>query len=211
MNGNWFPWSEGVNGNQPGEYVTAWRHVHDIFTAVGADQRLLGLVPEHRPGQRIPQPRLDLPGRRLRRLDLPRRLQLGHQPRPARRLAQLRPALQLAPTTGSSRDRALEADDVSEIGSTEHGGSKAAWIEDMLTRLPTSYPEVRGLLWFDRNTTTDMDWSIETSSSAIDAFASGHPEPGLRRQQLRLAACRRGPPAADRKTRCQGDLGQTSS
>ena len=36
MNGNWFPWSEGVNGNQSGEYVAAWRHVHDIFTAVGA-------------------------------------------------------------------------------------------------------------------------------------------------------------------------------
>jgi hypothetical protein len=36
MNGNWFSWSEGVNGNQPGEYVAAWRHVHDIFTSVGA-------------------------------------------------------------------------------------------------------------------------------------------------------------------------------
>ena len=36
MNGNWFPWSEGVNGNNPGEYVAAWRHVHDIFAAVGA-------------------------------------------------------------------------------------------------------------------------------------------------------------------------------
>ena len=36
MNGNWFPWSEGVNGNAPGEYVAAWRHVHDIFDAVGA-------------------------------------------------------------------------------------------------------------------------------------------------------------------------------
>jgi hypothetical protein len=36
MNGNWFPWSEGVNGNQPGEFVAAWRHVHDIFTSVGA-------------------------------------------------------------------------------------------------------------------------------------------------------------------------------
>jgi hypothetical protein len=37
MNGNWFAWSEGVNGNQPGEFVTAWRHVHDIFTSVGAN------------------------------------------------------------------------------------------------------------------------------------------------------------------------------
>src|SRR5215203_1700110 len=34
MNGRWFPWHEGVNGNQPGESAKAWRHVHDIFTAV---------------------------------------------------------------------------------------------------------------------------------------------------------------------------------
>jgi beta-mannanase len=42
MNGWWFPWAEGrtstgvVNGNSPGDYVKAWRHVHDIFTRVGA-------------------------------------------------------------------------------------------------------------------------------------------------------------------------------
>jgi hypothetical protein len=36
MNGNWFPWAEGVNGNQAGEFVAAWRHVHDLFAAAGA-------------------------------------------------------------------------------------------------------------------------------------------------------------------------------
>ena len=36
MNGNWFPWSEERNGNAKGEYVQAWRHVHDRFTALGA-------------------------------------------------------------------------------------------------------------------------------------------------------------------------------
>ena len=36
MNGNWEPWSTGVNGNQPGEYVQAWRHIVDIFRAQGA-------------------------------------------------------------------------------------------------------------------------------------------------------------------------------
>src|SRR4029078_8442886 len=37
MNGNWqFPWSEQINGNKPGEYIKAWRHVHDIFTSLGA-------------------------------------------------------------------------------------------------------------------------------------------------------------------------------
>ncbi len=34
MNGFWFPWSEGVNGNTKGQYVAAWRHVHDIFTSL---------------------------------------------------------------------------------------------------------------------------------------------------------------------------------
>jgi len=36
MNGDWFPWGATVNGAQPGDYVAAWRHVHDIFTQVGA-------------------------------------------------------------------------------------------------------------------------------------------------------------------------------
>src|SRR5690349_23517579 len=43
MNGWWEPWAEGrlsngaiINGNSPGDYVIAWRHVHDIFTSVGA-------------------------------------------------------------------------------------------------------------------------------------------------------------------------------
>ena len=36
MNGNWYPWGAGVNGNAPGEYAKAYRHVHKIFTSVGA-------------------------------------------------------------------------------------------------------------------------------------------------------------------------------
>jgi hypothetical protein len=36
MNGDWYPWSEKRSGNRKGEYVRAWRHVHDVFTKVGA-------------------------------------------------------------------------------------------------------------------------------------------------------------------------------
>jgi hypothetical protein len=36
MNGWWYPWAESVNSNQPGGYVRAWRHVHDLFHNVGA-------------------------------------------------------------------------------------------------------------------------------------------------------------------------------
>ena len=36
MNGDWLPWSTGVNGNRPGDYVAAWRHVRARFARVGA-------------------------------------------------------------------------------------------------------------------------------------------------------------------------------
>lgn len=35
MNGNWYPW--GTNGATPSEFVAAWRHIHNIFASVGAD------------------------------------------------------------------------------------------------------------------------------------------------------------------------------
>ena len=37
MNGFWYPWSVGVNGNTPETYVAGWRHVVDRFRAAGAD------------------------------------------------------------------------------------------------------------------------------------------------------------------------------
>src|SRR3954465_7497928 len=36
MNGSWYPWGQGVNGNTPADYVAAYRHVHDVVTAAGA-------------------------------------------------------------------------------------------------------------------------------------------------------------------------------
>jgi hypothetical protein len=37
---------------------------------------------------------------------------------------------------------------------------------------PDRYPKIRGLVWFDE-LENGMDWPIETSQSAIDAFAAG--------------------------------------
>lgn len=49
MNGVWYPWSEddgkgnAINGNNPGDYVKTWQHVHDIFEAEGANQFVIWL------------------------------------------------------------------------------------------------------------------------------------------------------------------------
>ena len=46
MNGNWYPWAEGVNGNVAGDYVNAWRHVRAIFrdTLKNPARRIGGLL-----------------------------------------------------------------------------------------------------------------------------------------------------------------------
>ncbi len=39
MNGNWYPWSIGLNGNTGAHYQEAWRRTRAIFLAKGLDQR----------------------------------------------------------------------------------------------------------------------------------------------------------------------------
>jgi beta-mannanase len=36
MDGNWYPWGYGVNGNTPGDFIAAYSHVHDRFVQSGA-------------------------------------------------------------------------------------------------------------------------------------------------------------------------------
>lgn len=45
MNGAWYPWSEQRNGNNNGDFVKAWRHVHQIFEAEGAQNVIWSWAP----------------------------------------------------------------------------------------------------------------------------------------------------------------------
>ena len=142
MNGNWFPWMEGVNGNQPGESVAAWRHVHDIFTAVGATNVTWVWCPNVDPGNKLRRPRLPLPRRRIRRLDRPRRLQLGPRPRaagPASTSLYSSTYHAITDTIAPSKPMMI-----GEMGSSENGGSKASWISEALAEIPTEFPKIRG-------------------------------------------------------------------
>ncbi len=170
MNGNWFPWSEGVNGNQSGEYVAAWRHVHDIFTAVGADNvswvwcpnvdpdhKLQSGLTENYPGDEY----VDWTG-----LD-------GYNWGPSKggwtSFSDLYSTTYREITETIAPGKPLM---IGEMGATENGGSKASWISEALAEIPTAFPSIRAMLWFD--TFDDgMDWPIETSASATGAFAAG--------------------------------------
>jgi mannan endo-1,4-beta-mannosidase len=177
MNGNWFPWSEGVNGNKSGEFVTAWRHVHDIFTAVGATNATWVWCPNVDPDKIWQNLSSLYPGDAY--VDWTGLDGYNWGTNPARGMDRWRSFDDLYLTTYRQITETVAPGKpmmISEVGSSEYGGSKAAWIEDMLAKIPASYPKVRGLLWFE-HFEGGMDWPLETSATATAAFAKGIQSP----------------------------------
>ena len=173
MNGDWFSWSEGVNGNQPGEYVAAWRHVRDIFTSVGAKNVSWVWCPYTDPNGRLLSLSSQYPGDAYVDWTCLDGFNWGTNPagpNPGwRSFDRIFSSTyhQITDTVAPSKPMLL-----GEVASTEYGGSKAGWITNMFSWLPTLYPKIRGLTWFDRYA-DGMDWPIETSTTASNAFAKG--------------------------------------
>jgi beta-mannanase len=162
MDGNWFPWSDYGNGNRPGEFVQAWRHVHRIFDRAGADNVKWVWSPAFaRSGATFPgAASVDMlaatcqnAGKRL----FARGWQSFSQ-NCGKAIGRLHA---LAPTKPIQ---------LAEASSAETGGSKARWISGMFAYLK-HHPEVTSVIWF--NIRKEADWRIESSRSAKRAFAAG--------------------------------------
>jgi hypothetical protein len=166
MNGTWFPWAEGANGNNPGEYVAAWRHVHDIFSQVGATNATWTWCPNVDPNHEFNDVGQYYPGNEYvdwTCLD-------GYNWGGSRWKS-------FDETFSSTYHRIVDQVApgkpmvIGEVGSAENGGSKSAWIAEMLKELPTKYQGIRGVIWFDKP--EEGNWPIESSASAQSAFAGG--------------------------------------
>jgi hypothetical protein len=171
MNGRWFPWHEGVNGNQPGEFVTAWRHVHDIFTSVGATNATWVWCPNVEYSGATPLASL-YPGDAYVDWTGLDGYNWGTNPSKPDKWKTFDQVYRATYQNIVGKLAPSKPMMVGEVASSEYGGSKAAWIREMLTKVPAEYQSVRALLWFDKYD-SNMDWPIETSASAIEAFAEG--------------------------------------
>jgi mannan endo-1,4-beta-mannosidase len=166
MNGNWFPWSEGVNGNTSGQYVQAWRHVHDLFTSVGATNVTWVWCPNVDPNNSHTPISSLYPGDAYVDWTC---LDGYNWDQPWDSFDQLYSSTYKTLTGSVAPSKPVV---IGEQASTEKGGSKAAWISNMLSTIPTNYPQVGAVLWFEKYD-SGMDWPIETSTSAVAAFAAG--------------------------------------
>jgi Bacterial Ig domain len=166
-----FPWVQTVNGNSAGQYVTMWRHVHDIFTKVGANNATWVWCPNAEyNGSWSPLSSL-YPGDSYVDWTCIDGYNWGTNPWYVGHTWQTftsvfqqtyNDILSFAPTKPIM---------VGETGSTEYGGSKGNWINGMLAQeLPVNFPKIKGFMWF--NWYAPPDWEIESSSTAQASFAS---------------------------------------
>ena len=168
MNGTWYPWAAGVNGNTAADYVAAWRHVRSVF----ARQRANNVIWTWSPN--IPYPgssplgplfpgdkavdRVGLDGYNWSTL-LEGTAWTSFADTFGPGLAELR----------SLSNRPLV---VGETASTEVGGDKALWVREMFAAL-AEHPELRTVTWFDLDKETD--WRVGSSAGSRQAFLDGLP------------------------------------
>ena len=166
MNGDWLPWCEGVNGNRAGQYVKAWRHVHRIFTKVGATNVAWVWSPNVIYTGSTPLRRL-YPGDAY--VDW-----LGvdgynwGNVRPSSTWKTFREVFR--PTLTTLRRLSRRPIMLAEVASTELGGDKSRWIANFFVGLERN-PDIVAFVWFNHEKETD--WRIQSSGGAERAFATG--------------------------------------
>ncbi len=175
MNGNWFPWAEAANGNKPGGYVAAWRHVHDIFTSVGATNVTWVWCPTADPYHEFTNLQELYPGNSYVDWTCLDGYNFGSN-KGAKGWATFEQIYsasydQIVETIAPSKPFII-----GEVGSSEEGGSKSAWISDMISKITNVYTALGAFVWFDVSQGGD-DWPIESSTASTLAFTQGIASP----------------------------------
>ncbi len=166
MNGGWYPWGDGVNGNGGTDFVQAWKHVHDVVRGAGATNVQWVWTPNiDEPGQTADMARF-YPGPEYTDfvgLDgynwgttFPHGKWVTPQMLFGAGLAQLH---RLAPGKPIL---------IAETGSGEDGGSKPEWVSSLVSYL-AAQPGLIGFIWFDLD--KERDWRIDSSAQSAAAFA----------------------------------------
>ena len=164
MNGSWYPWGKGVDGNTPADYIAAWRHVVSIFREEHATNVKWVWSPntfgygtarfeEFYPGDEW----VDWVG--LDGYNFGSTMASGW-----RGLGDI-----FGPSSDALSALTSKPQMIAETSSAEEGGSKPDWISSGLEHdLPTRLPNVRAVVWFDR--LKEADWRVDSSDSTLSAF-----------------------------------------
>ncbi len=163
----------------PASFVAAWQHMHNIFTSVGATNVLWVWCPS---GSTFTDGRAQAyyPGNSY--VDWIGADGYNWAPEvpdtPWRSFAQIFASFY---AWGSAKDKPLL---IGEYGTVEgQPGAKAAWFRQAAQQLPTQFPAIRALVYFNSEHPDfgkSFDWRITTSPSSLAAFRAFANDPYFR-------------------------------
>ncbi|MFI7428805.1 glycoside hydrolase family 26 protein [Micromonospora sp. NPDC049836] len=165
MNGDWYPWCELTNGNRSGDYVKAWRHVHDVFRRAGATNVTWVWSANVRWSDTTPRLATYYPGDAyVDWVGITGYYGTGAFSR------YLSFDAIFKRTHAEIRTFTRKPLVITETGASNGAGRKAEWIKQAFRTLP-AYPDIIGLIWFEVN--KELDWRIVSPPAAAKAFAQG--------------------------------------
>ncbi|MBY8874549.1 beta-mannanase [Micromonospora sp. PLK6-60] len=171
MNGYWYPWCESVNGNRPGDYVAAWRHVRDLFRAAGATNVTWVWSPNNKWDDSTPELSTFYPGDdQVDWVGLSGYYSTVFSPE-YRSFDKI-----FAESIEDIRAFTGKPLVITETGASDSQGRKAEWIAETFRSL-RRYPDIIGVVWFEVDKPRETDWRIASSPAAARAFARAVADP----------------------------------
>lgn len=165
MNGNWYSWDGYHNGGQtdgPANYIAAWKHIHDIFSNVGATNVKWVWSPNHQstPAESWNEAADYYPGHSY--VDWIAFDGYNWGSGNWKSFDQIFSAIYAV--FGSYGKSMM----IAEFASAENGGSKDVWITDAFSEIENNYPLLKMFVWFNIN--KERDWRVESSTASSNAF-----------------------------------------
>jgi hypothetical protein len=164
MNGDWYSWAEGHFGNEPGDYVAAWRHVHDRFTAAGADNVIWLWSANRIDHQKTPLAQVYPGDAYVDWVGMS-----GYY-----RNTETEPSFDATFGATLAALRSLSAKPIflSETGAGSGDTARdLTWMDSFFQHLPLQ-SDVIGFSWFNEKKTLN-DWRLQRSQAYVDRFAVG--------------------------------------
>jgi hypothetical protein len=173
MNGTWYPWAYSVNGNNnPADFVTAWKHIVDIFRNAGATNVQFVYCQSSLEASKI-NSHLDILKQLYPGDDYVDWIALDGYSNSRNKWRSLKdefqPSYDLL-TSLSTRPMIFY-----EVGAAENPDdpmAKANWItQGFLTTIPEEFPKVKAAFWFNSHDDRNIDnYAVDTSQNSLDVW-----------------------------------------
>jgi hypothetical protein len=173
MNGNWYPWCGMTNGNEPRQFILAWKHLRHLFDDEGlthvkwvwspyvfsVPDTVENEIQHYYPGDSC----VDWIG-----LD-------GYNWGVSREWSHWQTFEEVFEAAYRMVTQLTEKPVmIAETGCAESGGSKAIWISDALASIRENHRRILAVTWFNAN--KECDWRIESSQASLSSFKKNWPK-----------------------------------